>query len=132
VTSAPLDDDWVRTVRALHDAQFGEPWQERVDRLNANFRLSGRYELRLPHRRLPPAWFSGDIEHLPEHDWVLVVSLNPHIDPADVSLHAREFTEQAWWDYWRDFNRHQEQLEGAVLSHLRPPRCGLLGRTRAE
>ena len=35
---------------------------------------------------------------------VLVVSLNPHINPSDRKYHDRSFSADEWWNYWREFN----------------------------
>lgn len=103
---AESQNSWYRPIRTLHDKTFQETWVKWLEILNQQPAVTkSGVPFLLPHRDLPPAWFNGDIEHLAPRQWVLVVSLNPHIDPADHRLSSKSFSQNEWWDYWRHFNQ---------------------------
>lgn len=100
-----VQDHWYLPIRALHDEAFQEEWAERLERFNQQPAVNkSGVPFYLPHPRLPPAWFNGDIECLNRNQWVLVISLNPHIDPQNKSLSNQQFDQDGWWNYWRHFN----------------------------
>lgn len=109
---------WIDDVRRIHDQQFDVRWSYHVSRINSMLGLNGHGQLQLPHPVMPPPWFNGDIERLVPDNWVLVVSLNPHIDPTDTSLHGTSFSAQGWWDYWREFNRTSAHWKGQFFPRL--------------
>src|SRR4051794_16918822 len=97
-------EQWYDGIRALHEDHFEDPWPERVRRFNEQFKGTNDGPFWLPHEQCSPPWFNGDIRELKAGEWVLVVSLNPHIDISDESLCGRTFTKEEWWDYWCRFN----------------------------
>lgn len=102
---------WYDPVRAIHDEHFYDPWEERLRRLNARLALH-EDDVFLTHGPgLPPPWFNGDIEVVQQHRWVLVISLNPRLNPRDPDAQDwyrdQRFTPAAYWEHWRRFNtRH--------------------------
>jgi len=120
--------EWYAAIRQIHQRGFEEDWQRHVDQLNTQFRLAGKSRLMLPHLTLPPPWFNGDIERLPPNRWVLVVSLNPHIDPNDTSLDRYAFSPQAWWDFWRGYNLG-DRWKGAFFPRLTRLAAACLGES---
>lgn len=99
---------WYDEVRSIHDEQFYQPWQQRIQELNRRFMLAGDHVLLTHGRSVPPVWFNGDIERIKRGDWALMVSLNPHIDPnarqAFDWYDSQGFDPQSWWEHWRRFN----------------------------
>src|SRR5215218_10732868 len=93
---------WYSPIREIFDRTFDESWNEHLARFNRRPEIvKSGLEFHLPHQQCPPAWFNGDIEALEPGQWVLVVSLNPHIYPTDGSLSRRAFDAEGWWDFWR-------------------------------
>lgn len=124
----PMSLEWYAPIRLIHQRAFEEDWQLQVDHLNRRFGLSGKNRLMLPHLTLPPPWFNGDIERLPPKHWVLVVSLNPHLDPNDTSLSTHAFSSQEWWDFWREFNLGA-RWKGAFFPRLARLAAACLGES---
>jgi hypothetical protein len=101
-------EPWYRPVRAIHDEHFYDPWEEHLARLNARYGLQDDDVLLTHGPGLPPPWFNGDIESIEPGQWVLVISLNPKLNPRDLKARDRYcgqgFTPATYWDHWRRFN----------------------------
>ncbi len=99
-----IEDAWFDPIWRLHNEHFDDAWPARVRDFNKHIGYASEAKFFTPHSELPPPWFNGDVQALMAGQWVLIVSINPHIDPADGSLSKRQFTSESWWDYWRCFN----------------------------
>ena len=101
-------EPWYSEIRAIQDRHFYDPWQKRLSQINEKYGLSGKDALATHGRNVPPPWFNGDIEAIEPGRWVLVVSLNPRVDPqSQEAMHRyrdQEFTPEKYWDHWRRFN----------------------------
>lgn len=98
---------WWQRIFELHQwALDCVDWPAHIDRLNREYRLSGKTTLSPPLDGWPPAWFTGDIERLSPNDWVLVVSLNPAL--AESGHYAVDNPNLSPWRFWCDHNLHRE------------------------
>lgn len=111
-------DSWYGPIRRLHFGHFDDPWNVRLEAVNRFVQPHMKRPLYLHGDRLAPPWFNGNIEALEPMKWVLVVSLNPHINPRDRRYHLRDFTAQEWWDHWRSFNRSPSNWSGQFFPRL--------------
>ncbi len=73
-----IEDLWVE--------HFDDPWSVRVDRFNDMLQLNDGDRFLLPNSRCSPAWVNGDVQRMKPGEWVLVVSLNPHVDAVNNKL----------------------------------------------
>jgi hypothetical protein len=113
-------------IRTRLDESFYGPsldtsWAKHIDSLN--LRLHPKKSLsEIPIRKrlmtptgsedgpgaLPPEWFVGDFEVIEPNKWVLVLSLNPRIDSADIATmekyRAQKITPLRWREYLQRFN----------------------------
>lgn len=109
---------WYAEIQETSREYFGRDWQPNLDRLNTEFGLRADLELELMTVApgLPPAWFNGNIAQVPENNWILVVSHNPHINHLDEDTkawyQAKHFDADEWWDYWSTFNRDSPHRNG--------------------
>lgn len=99
---------WYGQIRAFHDDHFYDPWEERLTQINARLALR-EDDVFLTHGPgLPPPWFNGDIEVVQPHQWILVISLNPRLNPrshtAQDWYRDQRFTPDTYWEHWRQFN----------------------------
>lgn len=99
---------WYQDIRDIHDRHFCDPWQERADVINRRYRLPRDHMLLTHGTAIPVPWFIGDIQAVQPGRWVLVISLNHHINPDAHQAFARytsaNYTPETLWDHWRTFN----------------------------
>lgn len=95
---------WRQRLREIFDGAFQHDWDGHVQALNERFGFDGDKKLCPTAAGMPPVWFNGNIERVNAGRWVLVVSLNPSLARPGHADHVE--TQEAWWNYWLEFNRH--------------------------
>lgn len=97
---------------------FHDPWPDHLDQLNRLVEHKG-VRFWLPNRKCSPAWINGDPALMEPGKWVLVVSLNPHIDPDNNKLQVRtDYSPKEWQAVWKIFNATREHWKGSFFPHL--------------
>lgn len=98
---------WYQPIRDEFDRSFDDPWDARLAQFNNRpYVKTMKTRFLLPRPGLPPAWFNGNIPALQAGEWVLVVSINPYIDPEELPLYHDDGSPEAWWNHWCTFNQH--------------------------
>lgn len=104
---------------------FSEPWPELLDQFNRRVQQIATAHFWLPNRFCSPAWINGNPRRMESDQWVLVVSLNPHIDTRDNKLESKvDYKSGEWQSFWESFNETREHWKGQFF-----PRLGQLAST---
>ncbi len=103
------ENDWVQEIDELWVKHFRDPWIERIREFNDILRLNEEAKFLLPNSRCSPAWINGDVHRMKPGEWVLVISLNPHVDAVNNKLEDLDIESGVQWrQFWKTFNLRRE------------------------